>query len=172
MVEGRTFIGIGKILIDTPGEDWNIPNLHFLVSKSDENTYEAVNLEFGLVSTGSSGSDSARRLVEHTCGYLVSVIKDGNGYRELREIVRKDFMSDYWAEYRGIEFDCAERGEDLSHYLDKRINRAIQESFNEELKKALEQGAARVANEILSMLTMVRATVVEYKEIHEKRVAA
>jgi hypothetical protein len=171
MVEGRTFTGIGKILIDTPGEDWNIPNLHFLVSRSGENIYEAVNLEFGLVSTGKSGSDSARRLVEHTCGYLMSVINEGNGYRELREIVRKDFMSDYWAEYRGIEFDFAEKGDDLSHDLDKRINKAIQESFNEELKKAIEQGAERVAAEILSRLTTVRATVVEYKEISERRAA-
>jgi hypothetical protein len=44
-------------------------------------------------------------------------------------------MSDYWAEYRGIEFDLAETGDDLSHYLEKRINKAIRESLLWEIKE-------------------------------------
>jgi hypothetical protein len=109
-IEGRNFIGIGKILIDTPAEDWNIPALHFIVSKSGDRIYEAVNLEFGLVSIGESGPDSARSLATLTCSYILSVINEGNGYKEMRETARKNFMADYWAEYRGIEFDLAETG--------------------------------------------------------------
>jgi hypothetical protein len=169
--EDRNFIGIGKIFIDTPAEDWNIPNLHFIVSESADKIYEAVNLEFGLVAIGESDIDSVSGLVTLASSYILSVIKDGNGYKELREIARKSFMSDYWAEYRGIEFDLAETGDDLSHYIDKNINKAIRESFNDEIKKALEQGAKRVADEIISLLSM-RPPVVEYKAIHKGRTAA
>jgi hypothetical protein len=171
MIEGRKFVGIGKILIDTPAEDWNIPNLHFIVSKNGEKIYEAINLEFGLVFVGESGTDSARGLATLICAYILAVIKNGNGYKELRETVRKTFMADYWSEYRGIEFDLAETGADLSHDLDKRINKAIQESFSDELKKALERGAKQAANEILSLL-VIRPPVVEYKAIHEERTVA
>jgi hypothetical protein len=87
------------------------------VSKSGDKIYEAVNLEFGLVAIGESGSVSAGHLANLVCTYILSVIKNGNGYKELREIVRNQFMADYWCEYRGIEFDLAETGDDLSHYL-------------------------------------------------------
>jgi hypothetical protein len=104
-IEGRNFIGIGKILIDTSAEDWNIPALHFIVSRSGDKIYEAVNLEFGLVSIGESGPDSACGLATLTCSYILSVINEGNGYKELREIARKNFMADFRAEYRGLETD-------------------------------------------------------------------
>jgi hypothetical protein len=171
MTDGRNFIGIGKIFIDTPAEDWNIPNLHFIVSKNSGNVYEAVNLEFGLVSTGKSEVECVRFLVRLVCVYIFSVINDGNGYKELRETVRKPFMADYWAEYRGIEFDLAETRRDLSHDIDRQINKAIHQTFSEELKKALKQEAAQVANEILSWLSLVTSSV-EYKEIRQERDAA
>ncbi|MDR1363565.1 MAG: hypothetical protein LBJ35_05900 [Spirochaetaceae bacterium] len=171
VIEDRIFVGIGKILIDTPAEDWNIPNLHFIVSKSGDKTYEAVNLEFGLVAVGESGVDAAGDLASLACAYILSVIHEGNGYKELRDIVRKNFMADYWAEYRGIEFDLAETGDDLSHDIDKRINKAIQESFSDELRKALERGAKQAASEIIAMFS-VRPPIVEYKEIQKERAAA
>ncbi|MDR0637925.1 MAG: hypothetical protein LBG27_03315 [Spirochaetaceae bacterium] len=167
-MEDRKFIGIGKILIDTPSEEWNIPNLHFIVCESGEKTYEAVNLEFGLVSIGESGMDAAKDLTTLTWTYVLSVIKDGNGYKELREMVRKNFMFDYWAEYRGIEFDLAETSSDLSHDYNKRINIAIRESFTDELKEALKRSANQTAEKIVFLLS-VRPPVVEYKEIYEKR---
>jgi hypothetical protein len=171
LVENRNFIGIGKMLVYTPAEDWNIPNLHFIVSESSDKIYEAVNLEFGLVAIGESGIDSVRNLVNLTCTYILSVIKDGNGYKELREIARKNFMPEYWAEYRGIEFDLAETGDDLSHDFDKRINRAVYESFTDELKKALRRGAQQAAEEIISLLSMC-PPIVEYKEINKGQTAA
>jgi hypothetical protein len=94
----------------------------------------------------------------------VSVIKDGNGYKELREIARNSFMSEFWCIYRGIEFDLAETSDDLSHYFDKRINKAIQDSFNDKLKEAIRHGAGNAADEILSMLA-VRPPIVEYREV-------
>ena len=164
-VEGRNFVGIGKIFVDTPAEDWNIPHLHFIVSKSGEETYEAISLEFGLVFVGKSVTDSAHGLAMLACTYVLSVINSGNGYKELRETVRNKFMADFWCEYRGIEFDLAETGGDLSHDLDKRINKAIVESFREELKKALTHNAKRSANEIISMFA-IHPPFVEYKKIN------
>jgi hypothetical protein len=170
-VENRKFIGIGKIFIETPSVEWNIPHLHFLISETIPKTYEAINLEFGLVSTGESGMEAAGNLATLVHSHIISVIYDGNGYEELRETVRKAFMADYWTEYRGIEFDLAETGDDLSNNIAKHINKAIQESFNDELKKALKQEAGKAANEIISLLSL-RAPVVEYKEIKERKNAA
>jgi hypothetical protein len=169
-VEGRNFIGIGKILIDTLAEDWNIPNLHFIVSKSGEEIYEAINLEFGLVFIGKSASDSASGLATLICTHILAVI-NGNGYIELRETARNNFMGEYWCAYRGIEFDLAETGEDLSHDIDKRINKAIQDSFTDELMKAIEQDAKQKAKELLNLFA-IRPPVVEYKEVQKGRTAA
>jgi hypothetical protein len=170
-IEDRNFVGIGKILIDSPATVWNIPNLHFIVGRSGDKIYEAVSLEFGLVSIGKSAVDSVRDLTNQICTYILSVINDGGGYKELCGIVRKSFMADYWAEYRGIEFDLAETGRDLSHDLDWLINKAIQESFSNELMKVIERDAKQAAAEIISLLS-VRPPVVEYKEIQEERAAA
>jgi hypothetical protein len=171
MIEGRSFIGIGKIFIDTPAEDWNIPSLHFIVSEVDKKTYEAINLEFGLVTVGQSGMAAAQDLATLACTYILSVIRGPNGYKELRDVVRNPFMTEYWCEYRGMEFDLAETGDDLSHYLDRQINKAIKESFNDELKKALELGAKQAAAEILSLFAL-RPPIVEYKEICTQRSVA
>jgi len=120
----RNFIGIGKIIIDTPTEVWNVPHLHFIVSKCDNETFEAVNLEFGLVSIDKTGWDAAQGLASLACTYLISVINEGNGFKELQETVRQNPFHDLWGEFRKIEFELAETGDDLSHHFDKRINRA------------------------------------------------
>jgi hypothetical protein len=108
----RTYIGIGKILFDTPGADWNIPNLHFLVSRCDGNLYEAVNLEFGLVSIGESSPEAAEGLVKLILTYLAAVLKKDTGFKELQESVRTNFLPELWGEYRGIEFERARTGGD------------------------------------------------------------
>jgi hypothetical protein len=166
MIEGKTFIGIGKILFDMPAEEWNIPHLHFIVSKAPEDVYEATNLEFGLVSIGTSGADAATGLASLTSSYIISVMRNGRGYEEFREIARKDFMSDFWAEYRGMEFDLAQRGDDLSHSFDRHITKAIQETFCDEFKEALTRGAGEMADELIHRF-LFRPPVVEYKELRK-----
>jgi hypothetical protein len=166
----RNFIGIGKIIIDTPAEKWNVPHLHFIVSKCDNETYEAVNLEFGLVSIDKTGWDAAQGLASLACTYLISVINDGNGFKELQETVKKNPFHDLWGEFRKIEFELAETGDDLSHHYDKRINRAIQDAYVDKLKEALEQKANFVASEIHALLSM-RPPLVEYKEKEEAKAA-
>ena len=166
----RNFIGIGKILFDTPAEEWNIPNLHFIVSKCDDTTYEATNLEFGLVSIDKTGLDAAKSLAALLFSYLLSVIKDGNGFKELQELTRKNFFHDLWGEYRGIEFELAETGDDLSHHIDKHINKALQDIVNDKIKDTLERKAEGLAEELISLFSM-RPPLVEYTEKEEAKAA-
>ena len=165
--EKRNFIGIGKILFDTPAEDWNIPNLHFIVSRCGEAVFEAVNLEFGLVAIGDSGLNAAQGLASLASTYLISVIKEGKGFKELRELVKKNVLFDLWGEFRAIEFQLAETGDDLSHHLYKHINKTLYNSFSDKVKEALERKAGDMAEEILSLLSM-RPPLVEYQEIEGK----
>jgi hypothetical protein len=146
-MKDKNFTGIGKIILQTPSEMWNIPNLHFIVNKADENLYEAISLEFGLVSIGETGEEAGEHLANLVWNYVLAVIKEGNGYKELRETVRKHFMDDYLAEYRGIEFDLAETGKDLSHSYKRRIKIPLQQPDVGELKKAPERNANETAEE-------------------------
>ena len=165
----RKFIGIGKIFIDTPTEIWNIPHLHFIVSKCDE-SFEAINLEFGLVAIDKTGWDAAQSLASLAVTYLFSVIKEGNGLKELQEIVRKNALYDLWGEFWGIEFELAEAGDDLSHHFEKRINRAFKEVIIDKLKETIERKADDLLGEIMELLSM-RPPLIEYKE-REERLAA
>jgi hypothetical protein len=151
-MEDKNFTGIGKLIIDTPAPlEWNIPNLHFIVNKADGNIYEAINLEFGLVSIGKSGKEAGTRLASLVWTHVLAVTKAGNGYKELRETVREHFMDDYWVEYRGIEFDLAERGKDLSHNYNDRFEVSLWQPDIGELKNAPERNANETAKEHIFM---------------------
>jgi hypothetical protein len=60
----------------------------------------------------------------------------------------------------------AEAGEDLSHSLDKRLNKAIQGKFNDDIKAAIRRGAGNATEEIIAMLSM-RPPLMEYKELKD-----
>jgi len=158
--EKRDFIGIGKIFYSTPEEAWNIPNLHFIVSKCDETTYEAINLEFGLVSIGESGRAAAEGLAKLSSSYFFSVVNEGNGFGELQELVRKNPFYDLWGEYRGIEFELAETSRDLSHYFDGQVRKTIHDLLDDRIKKAIDRKAEEIADDIISLVEETTSEVV------------
>ena len=163
MANDRNYVGIGKIFIDTPTEIWNIPHLHFIVSKCNDDTFEATNLEFGLVSIDKTGWDAAESLASLAITYLRAVIKEGNGFKELQELARKNTLNDLWGEYWGIEFELAETGNDLSHHFEKRINRAFKEVITDKLKETIERKADHLLDEIMELFS-IRPPLIEYKE--------
>jgi hypothetical protein len=138
--EERDFVGIGKMMIDTKTVTWNIPHLHFLVSRNS-GYFEAICLEFGLVSTGDTQEDSAKRLIEHTIYYIGAVINNGNGFEEFKDLALNKFMIDYWGTYQHIEFCLAETKQDLSHefenLIENRIIKALQELFDQKVKELI-----------------------------------
>jgi hypothetical protein len=166
----RNFVGIGKIFIDTPTEIWNIPHLHFIVSKCNDETFEAINLEFGLVAIDKTGWDAAQSIASLALTYLFSVIQEGNGFKELQTLARKNSLSDLWGEFWGIEFELAQTGDDLSHHFEKRINRAFKEVIVDKLKETIERKADDLFNEIMELLSM-RPPLIEYKEREERQAA-
>ena len=50
-VNNLVFKAIGKIVLKNNSE-WNIPHLHFMVNKSEDNIYEAVCLELSFFNSG------------------------------------------------------------------------------------------------------------------------
>ena len=50
-------IGIGKFIMETSNEDFNIPHLHFILLKEKNEDIQALNLEFGLVCSGHVGEE-------------------------------------------------------------------------------------------------------------------
>jgi hypothetical protein len=161
----RNPVGIGSIVIEAHADSLGIPRLHFIVYKSGETVYEAVNLEFGLVSIGASGTEAAAKLAVLTATYAASVLKEENGYKELRETAVENAAQGYWSEYRGAKFDLAETGGGLNQDLNKRINRAVQEAFIDKIKEAL-KGSAE--DEVVSLFTSACSVKVAYKEARVK----
>jgi len=82
--EKKDIAGIGKMIIDTNSVSWNIPHLHFLVFRNN-GRFEAICLEFGLVSSGGTQEESAEHLIEHTIYHIGTVISRNNGFDEFKE---------------------------------------------------------------------------------------
>jgi hypothetical protein len=125
----KRFVGIGKMTFDTDGLDWNIPDLHFMVDHTYADHYEATSLEFGLVSCAEDEEESIKRLAEQTQSYILAVMETGAGFEQFKEDAASEFMCEYWARYRYYEFSLAEKGQDLSHNIDNKITKAIQNMF-------------------------------------------
>jgi len=148
LTENKDIIGIGKMMIDTRSVSWNIPHLHFLVTRNYGN-FEAVCLEFGLISSGTTQEESAERLIEHTIYHIANVINNGNGFEEFKEVALNGFMNDYWGAYRHIEFCLAETKRDLSHEIESRITRALQLLFDKKVKELITSMAKVAAEEAI-----------------------
>jgi len=147
--EEKNFVGIGKIMIDTkPSITWNIPHLHFLVL-SNFGYFEAICLEFGLVSSGETQEEAAKRLVELIIYHIGAVMDKGGGFEEFKEIALNDFMNDFWSVYRHIEFTLAETKQDLSHEIMSQMTKAIQETFDAKVKEHIAAKAKETADEII-----------------------
>jgi hypothetical protein len=145
----KNFVGIGKLFIDTLTEEWNMPYLHFLVDKAMDGHYEAVCLEFGLVSSGDLPEEVIKHLVAQVQFYIDAVMTKGNGYAEFIEAVESPAMNDFWTAYRKIEFTLAQSKQDLSHALDVHINKAIKQMILQKTEELITQIAKKQAQGIV-----------------------
>jgi len=163
----KNIVGIGKIMIDTKSVSWNIPHLHFLVSR-DNGYYEAICLEFGLVSSGNTQEESAERLIEHTISHIWTVMNNGNGFIEFKEIALNGFMNEFWGAYRHIEFCLAETKQDLSHEIERRITKALHELFDKKIKElitSIEKIAADEAIKEYEKISTFKINSIRYNEL-------
>jgi len=147
--DGMNFIGIGKLMFDTSGVEWNIPHLHFIVSKADDGIFEATNMEFILDASGQTAEESIQNLTSLIVHHITLVMSKENGYDLLTEPATSCVMEKYWLEYRKIEFSAARRGKDLGHNIEQRILAAIQSSFTNQLLKDITSKASEMSAEII-----------------------
>jgi len=149
-MENKNFVAIGKIMIDTLGTDWNIPNLYFIVNKTPSNLYEATNFEMILDASGSTIEEAINQLSSLTFHYVYTVMSKGRGYDEFIENVNSRIMEDYWQEYRNIEFNLARHKKDLSHELSNKINAFIKSMLSEEIIRHIKEKAANIVTFIIN----------------------
>ena len=114
-MEGKKFIAIGKIIMDTPGYTWNIPHTHFIINKTPSGLYEATNLEFVLDSIGATVKEAVQILANLTLSYVMEIMINRRGHDELKELVDSAAMEDYWREYRKMEVDLSRTKPGLSY---------------------------------------------------------
>jgi hypothetical protein len=150
-IDGREFVGIGKMFFNTPDAEWNIPHLHFLVDTQSSGYYEATCLEFGLVASGNTPEATIEGLATLTHSHIMAVMEGGgDNYKQFYSSVDNYAMEDYWRKYRLIEFSLARRGKDLSHNIDKQIERAVRSLISAKRDKALDELAKAQAEGLIA----------------------
>ena len=167
-VDDKDFVGIGKIVLESNAE-WNIPHLHFMVNKTTSGNFEAVLLEFGLVSWSETINDSIKSLVKQTHSHILSAM-ERVGFDQFIQEVDDHVMDGYWRYYRKIEFSLARNGRDLSHEMDSKLVRAIKAMLSEETKKYIREialdKAEKIVDEIGKILFLTPSTLT-YTNIKE-----
>jgi hypothetical protein len=149
-VGNREFVGIGKMFFNIPDVSWNIPHLHFLVDSQGPGYYEATCLEFGLVTSGKTPEESIEGLAILTHSHIMAVMESGDRYDQFVTLVDNYAMEDYWRKYRVIEFSLARQGKDLSHNIDKQIERAVRSLISAKRDKALDELARAQASDLIA----------------------
>jgi uncharacterized FlaG/YvyC family protein len=171
-VEDKHFVGVGKMIFNTPNTAWNIPHLHFLVDKAAGDRYEATLLEFGLVSAGEGQEEAIERLARQTHLYISTVMQEDENYSQFINNVNDHVMDDYWRKYRAIEFALAQTGGGLSHAIDKELEMAVKKIINEKTSALIDEIARNSAEEVVReakrMAALTAAFDFEYQVVDRK----
>jgi hypothetical protein len=159
LMDNKRFVAIGKMTIDNLSTEWNIPDLHFIVSKTSSGLLEATNIELILDSTGSTIEEAIEGLIGLTIHYITTVMGKGRGYDEFIDKVNSLAMEEYWREYRNIEFSLARDRKDLSHEIANKINAAVKNMLAEEITQQIREVAAGVVSTIIGNINIQVATL-------------
>lgn len=125
-------IGVGKMMLSSEDtEFYNIPHLHFLLTRDAEGGTEAINLEFGVVSSGESADEAVKGLTEVVIEFIHKNMSV-HGFSALKEVVATRAMDEDWRHYRVMEFELAEQKRDLGHAF---VNKIIDKVYDEFMEK-------------------------------------
>ena len=130
--------------------EYNIPHLHFLVTRLENGLYEAINLEFSLFALGDTVENAVAELIELIIEHINAVVKYGRGFAELHETAISHAMDNYWAKYRDIEFTAASQKKDIGHDFEQHFTNAIRDIVTERYEKEIEALAQEQAKEFLN----------------------
>ena len=123
-------VGIGKIVLNAADTTtYTIPHLHFILAKA-EYGIEAINLEFGLVASGTTPPEAIQGLSAMLIEYIQRTIATFS-YDKLIEVVTTDAMNAYWTEYHRIEFTLAKTKQDIGHVFEEALTRKIRRELME-----------------------------------------
>lgn len=131
-IENVNFVGIGKLLFNVNAA-WNIPQLHFLMSK-EKDVFEAVNLEMQLFASGKTEDEAIASLINLTMYHIDNVIKN-IGYQQFIDDAKSCVLENYWSKYRELEFIAASKKQDLSNDIEQRIENTLKKMIEEEFER-------------------------------------
>ncbi|MGP1459511.1 MAG: hypothetical protein ACTTKL_09405 [Treponema sp.] len=152
---GLCFVGAGKIMYNNFHPDFNMPHLHFLVIRYDEEElYQAVNLELQLFAASDTPENAIAELTALTSTHIITVCNEGRGYEELMETALEKSIDNYWREYRRFEFTAAKNKQDIGHALEQRIKNRVIEKLKLRVKDVLQTNADKV-EELIDLLVGV-----------------
>lgn len=130
--ENVNFIGIGKLLFNVNAA-WNIPQLHFLISK-EKDVFEAVNLEMQLFSGGKTEDEAIASLINLTMFHIDKVVNNV-GFQQFIDDAKSCVLENYWSKYRELEFIAAYKKQDLSNDIEQRIENTLKKMIEEEFER-------------------------------------
>ena len=152
---GLHFVGAGKIMYNNFHPDFNMPHLHFLVIRYDEEAlYQAVNLELQLFAASNTPENAIAELTALTSTHIITVCNEGRGYEEFMETALEKSMDNYWREYRRFEFTAAKNKQDIGHAVEQRIKNKVIEKLKLLVKDVLQTNADKV-EELIDLLAGV-----------------
>lgn len=131
-VESIHFVGIGKLLFNIKA-NWNIPQLHFLISK-EEDIFEAVNIEMQLFSSGKTEDEAIASLINLTMFHIDKVARTV-GFQQFIDDAKSCVLENYWSKYRELEFIAASKKQDLSNDIEQRIENTLKKMIEEEFER-------------------------------------
>ena len=97
-----------------------------------------------------------------------------DGYDSLINEVCTTAMEEYWIEYQKIEYQLGRTGNDLSHDLERIINKTIEKMLSEKIDELITKIAEENIKDLITQarkefetISKVKSIEIEYKPIKE-----
>lgn len=143
-VNNLSFKAIGKIVLKSNSE-WNIPHLHFMVNKSEDDIYEAICLELSFFDSGENIEEATVNLITNILSYFSNNVKSSSDMDKLIGNVDTNKMDMYWRKYRVFDYQLAKVGSDINSQLEKQIINKVENYYKNKI--------AEYENKIKQILT-------------------
>ncbi|WP_147735534.1 hypothetical protein [Brachyspira aalborgi] len=131
-VNNLVFKAIGKIVLKNNSE-WNIPHLHFMVNKSEDNIYEAVCLELSFFNSGKNIEEATTNLITNILSYFNYNIKSSSDLDKILGNIDTNIMDMYWRKYRVFDYQLAKIGSDINSQLEKQIIKKVEDFYKNKI---------------------------------------
>lgn len=163
-VNNLVFKAIGKIVLKNNSE-WNIPHLHFMVNKSEDNIYEAVCLELSFFNSGKNIEEATTNLITNILSYFNYNIKSSSDLDKILGNIDTNIMDMYWRKYRVFDYQLAKIGSDINSQLEKQIIKKVEDFYKNKIAEYKKKIKELIEDENLELSQKYGLNELNIKEI-------